>query len=459
MLAAAGSLFVPSAPAWPGQPEVAAISDALTQADAALRSVPDREVGRLIADIGLARVRLLLLQGDRKTAKRDALMLSLALSPLRDDALMNVAFAEVAAGDVEAAVATSMLVGGSFSPEAPVAYVAWAAAKAGNIARALEIVHNLRRYDSREMAVGDIAATRAESGDVPGAMATVDILPTPSLRAVALADVALVRFQANDRANATAILGQADSLVRKTFDPQWNYALQVLAAVHGKMRDFAGARAVVALGETSDLRNTMRWNLAIAHAEAGDITGALRADLSSGRDGRLAASLAEGGHLEAAREALRGVWDSEQRVEATRHVAIAFGKRGRREESAKLFADARRIASKLRDPLWRECRLRKVAVAQAEVGFDSEALATASMIDSIRHRRQAQRGIAGAQARNGRFAQAVTWATGQPDPLTRGTVLLGAAEGALEAAGYSDVTKIKIDRYARRSNPALYAGC
>src|SRR5215470_1212861 len=223
--------FIPSAPAGSVQAEPAAIADALTQADAALRSVSDSGVGRLIVDVELARVRLLLRQGDRAAASRAAR--SLSLDPLRDEALMNVAFAEVAAGDVDAALATSKLVGGSFSPEAPVAYVAWAAARAGNVGRALEIVNGLQRYESREMAVGDIAVTRAESGDLSGAVTTVDILPTPSLRAVVLADIALVQFQAGDRAGATAMLGQADSLVRKALtSPQRNYALHVVADVH-----------------------------------------------------------------------------------------------------------------------------------------------------------------------------------------------------------------------------------
>ena len=457
MLAAAGSAFLPSAPTWSGDPEVAAISEALTQAVNALHAVPDEDARGLTRAIGLARVRVLLLEGNRQAASREA---SSLIYRFRDEALMSLAFAQVATGDIDAALTTVALVGGTYSPEAPFAYVAWAVANQGDAARALEIAKGLQREESLVLALGDIAVTQAEFGDLAGATATAEMLGSPVERAVALADVSLVQFRLGDRTGASVTLARADSVIRNAASsPQRSYALQVAAAVHAQFRDFSSARALASLGETSELRETIRWNLSMALAAAGDAPGALRVDSSIKRNGYLAASLADGGHLNAAREALEKVWGDENRIEALRHVATVFAKRQVRNESARLFASARRIATTLRDPFWRACRLRKVAISQAEVAFDADALDTAATIAVASERRRAFREIARAQAVNGRFAVAVKSAIDRLDPLTRAAAMLGAAEGALETAGFSDASEIKVNRYRRRSSVLMNVAC
>jgi len=457
VLAVAGPAFLPATTAWSGDPEVADISEALTQAVTALRSVPADDALGLTRAIGVARVRVLLLEGNRQAAGQAATAL---VYRFRDQALMSVAFAQVAAGDVDAALATAALVGGAYRLEAPIAYVAWAVAKQGDTTRALEIAQGLQRDDNRVLALGDIAVTQAESGDMAGATATAEVLTSPVERAVALADIALVQFRAGDRATATAALGRADAIVRNAPpSPARNYALLVTAEVHAQFQDFAGALALASSRETSSTQKSIRWNLSMAQAVAGDVPGALKADSSIKRDGNLAASLAEGGHLDAARKALNEVRDDQDRIEALRHVAVVLAKRQERNESAQLFQSARRIATSLRDPGWRACRLRKVAVSQAEVTFDAEALDTATTIGLDSERTRAFREIARAQAVNGRFAAAVTWAMAQTGPLTRAGALLGAAEGALQAAGYADVHAIKVNRYRRRSSVYINVAC
>lgn len=373
---------------------------------------------------------------------------------------MSLAFAEVAAGDVDTALTTAALVGSGYSLEAPIAYVAWAVAKQGDAARALEIAKGLQREENRVLALGDIAVTQAQFGDLAGATATAEMLASPAERAVALADVALAQFRAGDRANAAPLLARADKIVRNAASsPQRNYALQVVAAVYAQLRDFSAAEALASLGETRSLRKGIRWNLSMAIAEAGDVPGALNADRSIKSTGYLAASLAEGGYLVAAREALDGVRGDEKRTEALRHVAAVFGKRQARDDSAMLFTRARRIAASLRDPFWRACQLRKVAITQAQTAFDAEALDTAATIALISERRRALREIAQVQAVNGKFAHAVRWATDNADPLMRAAGLLGAAEGALEAAGFSDAYEAKVNRYRLRSSVLMKVFC
>jgi len=181
---------------------------------------------------------------------------------------------------------------------------------------------------------------------------------------------------------------------------------------------------------------------------AGDVPGALKADsFRSNGTATLAASLAEGGHLDAARKALNEVRDDQDRIEALRHVAVVLAKRQERNESAQLFQSARRIATSLRDPGWRACRLRKVAASQAESHSTRKRSIPRPRSAWTPKRTRAFREIARAQAVNGRFAAAVTWAMAQTGPLTRAGALLGAAEGALQAAGYADVHAIKVNRY------------
>lgn len=457
VLRVAGLAFLSPTLASSDPPQTTAISEALTQAVSTLHAASDEDALGLTRAVGLARVRLLLLQGNRQAASSEANSL---VYRFRDEALMSLAFAQVSAGDVNTALTTAAVVGGAYSLEAPVAYVAWAVAKQGDVVRALEIARGLQREENRVLALGDIAVTQAQSGDLAGATATAEMLASPVERAIALADVALVQFQAGDRANATPLLGRADSMVRSApSSPQRNYALQVTAAVHARFRDFRSALALSALGETPSLRKHIRWNLSMAHAEAGDVSGALRADSSIKRDGYLAASLAEGGHLDAAREALDGIRGDENRIEALRHVAIVLGKRQERDESAMLFARARRLAATLRDPFWRACRLRKVAISQAEASFDADALDTAATIDLVPERRRAFREIARAQAVSARFAHAMRWAAAQSDPPMRAAALLGTAEGALEVAGFSDANQIKLNRYRRRSSVLMNVAC
>ncbi|HUM15059.1 MAG TPA: hypothetical protein VL086_05180 [Candidatus Nitrosotalea sp.] len=100
-----------------------------------------------------------------------------------------------------------------------------------------------------------------------------------------------------------------------------------------------------------------------------------------------------------------------------------------------------------------------MAITQAQTAFDADALDTAATIALVSERRRAFREIVHAQAVNGKFAQAVRWATDNSDPLMRAAGLLGAAEGALEAVGFSDAYEIKVNRYWLRSSVLMNVAC
>ena len=457
LLAATLAGVVPSPVDASDDPPAADISQALARAAAAVPAIPD-ENSRVVLTraIGLARVRVLLKRGDLAAARQEATTL---VYRFRDEALMSVAFAQVDAGDVDGALATAGDIGGAYSPDGPIAYVAWAVARRGDTGRARAIARTIRVDASRVLALGDIAVAQAEAGDPAGAVATAGELAPEVERAVALADIALARFRAGARSEAAATLAQAASIVRGApASPGRNYALMVTALVHAQMREFAAALSLAALGDRF-LRHHIRWQIAIAQAAVGDAAGALKTDGSLGRKGYLAVALAEGGYLDGAREALTRVGGDEDRIEAQRHVALVLARREQRDEAARLFRAARRIAAALRDPFWRACRMRKVAASQAAGSFVAAARDSAAAIGDARERRRAFREIAQAQAASGHFTEATTWATAQPDPVLRAASLLGAAEGALQAAGFVDAKDIKVNRYGRWSRTFLDVAC
>ena len=103
--------------------------------------------------------------------------------------------------------------------------------------------------------------------------------------------------------------------------------------------------------------------------------------------------------------------------------------------------------------------MRKVAGSQAAGSFVAAARDSAAAIGDARERRRAFREIAQAQAASGHFTEATTWATAQPEPVLRAASLLGAAEGALRAAGFVDAKDIKVNRYGRWSRTFLDVAC
>ena len=363
LLAATLAGVVPSPVDASDDPPAADISQALARAAAAVPAIPD-ENSRVVLTraIGLARVRVLLKRGDLAAARQEATTL---VYRFRDEALMSVAFAQVDAGDVDGALATAGDIGGAYSPDGPIAYVAWAVARRGDTGRARAIARTIRVDASRVLALGDIAVAQAEAGDPAGAVATAGELAPEVERAVALADIALARFRAGARSEAAATLAQAASIVRGApASPGRNYALMVTALVHAQMREFAAALSLAALGDRF-LRHHIRWQIAIAQAAVGDAAGALKTDGSLGRKGYLAVALAEGGYLDGAREALTRVGGDEDRIEARRHVALVLARRGGSFappdgspprfaiRSGELAGCGRSPRARRRDPSWR----------------------------------------------------------------------------------------------------------
>ena len=338
LLAATLAGVVPSPVDASDDPPAADISQALARAAAAVPAIPD-ENSRVVLTraIGLARVRVLLKRGDLAAARQEATTL---VYRFRDEALMSVAFAQVDAGDVDGALATAGDIGGAYSPDGPIAYVAWAVARRGDTGRARAIARTIRVDASRVLALGDIAVAQAEAGDPAGAVATAGELAPEVERAVALADIALARFRAGARSEAAATLAQAASIVRGApASPGRNYALMVTALVHAQMREFAAALSLAALGDRF-LRHHIRWQIAIAQAAVGDAAGALKTDGSLGRKGYLAVALAEGGYLDGAREALTRVGGDEDRIEARRHVALVLARREERGQGPRVLPAA-----------------------------------------------------------------------------------------------------------------------
>lgn len=442
-----------------GQVSPGEVSALLGQAQGVAHTIPDESTRTYLRQlIGLARVRTFLMSGDPAAASREATGLT---GHFRDEALMNIALVQASAGDGPAALATASVIRLAYSEEAGPYYVAWALARRGDVAEARRIAQSIRHGFMRANALSDIAVVQAEAGDLPGALATAELTPSEADHVEALADIALAQLRVGAAAGALATLQQAVPLARSQPEgPARNRAIMAVVEVYAHAADFRTALALTSLAAPS-ARDQLHWEIASAQAAAGDVVGARRTDVvSAERRGYLATALAEGGHLDLARESLARVSGDQNRIEALRHVAVVLAKRQQRDGAVRAFLEARTLASRLSDPLWRTCRLQKIAESQGKAGFVADALDTVTAIGAeSRERAHALRAIAHARAGQGHLQEVLKWAGRRSDPLERASALLGAAEGVLNAAGFSRGSEIKLDRYGRRSNVVLDVVC
>jgi len=117
----------------------------------------------------------------------------------------------------------------------------------------------------------------------------------------ALADIAPIQFRAGDRATATRGTLATDAIVRNApLSPARNYALLVTAEVHAHFRTFW--RPALASSREHPRRKSRFGEPLHGPGRGRDVPGALKSGQFDQTGRQPAASLAEGGHLDAARK-------------------------------------------------------------------------------------------------------------------------------------------------------------
>ena len=279
--------------------------------------------------------------------------------PSHSSVFLDIATAQIEAGDIDAAEATANAMSyratgyfGGSDRESALRHVALARATAGDVARALKLAddHGLSWFPEY-----DIASAAAKGGHLDDAKAAAREIPNPLWRAMAYQELVRIQAESGDieGAKATArdievfwppkegkdsadvkIMAQmsGDGAAENFFSISTAMAYREIVIVQAESGDMEGARATVqemdALDEKRTWAETARADLAYVQAKSGDIAGALSAikTLRITQDyayGRVCEGQAEYGDISGAKATLQRMGGSRHEQRARRAVAIA----------------------------------------------------------------------------------------------------------------------------------------
>jgi tetratricopeptide (TPR) repeat protein len=454
-----------------------------------------RDKAELLHRIALAQVRAGDIAGSKKTLSQAlAVVASLKDRNWKDLMFFRVAAAQSMAGDVTQAMDTASKVLDAGRKHDALQSIVVEQARNGNVKEAIRLAHSI---DERG-AIVLIAWIQAKSKDFKGALNTAAAIEDVNLRSQALVEIAVeqakggemeLAVQTLDKVDgrlipANALYGAVKDLartgdVRRTKEiaatlesnpPNAGVAdaLAELGVAQVKLGDDKGAletvskvseefmadalsrvaEAQVRLGNIRDALETVnllknesqqvhaRCRIAIAQAEAGDPTGALKTfeglDVDSEdrisvlRD--IAVSQIKVGDIEGARrtlDVLAADFGTATQMYALMAIGVAFVKAGK-------LSDAMKTIAPIEGLMYRSAILRDIALAQAEIGDYPGAWKTTDTIEEKEAKGLALHGIGMAQAKAGNIGAGIEKSNKQIVPFEKGQALLGVAEGILD---------------------------
>lgn len=373
---------------------------------------------------------------------------------IRVEALVATSEAQAQTGNVMGALKTAAAVENLRGKAEALRNIALVQTKGGDLKGADETAGAIADEKIKAQALRGIAAARAEAGDRDGALHTAAGIRDPYLKAGAFRRIAVAPAMLKDRAGTRDMLKQAlDIAMTIQGENEKADALAGLALAHVEAGDLSGAARTAALIEDvfsanppPDAAVTMKDEalraIAVVRARVGDIQGALQTVGSMGNPylqasalAEIAVAQAERGDRLAAEATLR---KAAQVASATREfaakapallgIAQAYARVGDRASATRIFRQARQTVRVSDDERYKTDALMDLAMVQSGAGDFSGAVETAEGIRDAYARAHAWRIIATAQG--GNREPVLSWIGKEGDvPARKAYALLGLAEG------------------------------
>jgi S1-C subfamily serine protease len=238
----------------------------------------------------------------------------------RDRRFVDIAKAQVEAGDITGALATAHGIGDEVERADGLFHIAHVQAQAADIAAALATARSIAHAPLRNGALAHIARTQAQTGDITGALATARGIADPSDRAHPLADIAAAQARAGDRRGAVQTFAEAMAAARGIayHAPSRATALRAIAAAYAQAGEIAlGLLVTREIGAASERNRALRA-VAQAQARMGDIAGALATARGITAGFEFADALADIAHARAEAGDIVGALDTARGIDEAR---------------------------------------------------------------------------------------------------------------------------------------------
>lgn len=352
-----------------------------------------------------------------ETAQRiaDANERSWALRVIAEE-LVKAGKREEARETFTSAVVSAQEIEHPLSPAGMIYDIVVVQAKSREFAAALETAHRLEPEGERAKylfadALVDIVSEQARAGEFASAFETVQSIEQKQTRVRALASIGVEQHEADEHNAARATLSVALTTARGIEDnDEREWALGVIASALAWMGEFADALEIAfsLRGEWKLIGTQRVWTarvwalkqIAAKQARAGEFAAALETAYSledtrwrAGLLWDIAVAQAEAGEREAAQAIFatlvamaQEMEDARERVSSLMHTAVAQAAAGEREAAQATFAAAIEAAQNIEREMSRAWALRRIAVEQARRECGKQAVQTAEMILTDRHR-------------------------------------------------------------------------
>lgn len=401
--------------------------------------------------------------GDREAAGRllDKVLQEVAafknVHLIRVEALIATAEAQAQIGNVTGALKTATAVENLRGKAEALRNIALVQTKGGDLKGASATAETISDEKIKAQALRGIATARAEAGDRDGALQTAAGIRDPYLKSGAFRRIAVAPAMLKDRAGTRDLLKQAlDIAMTIQEENEKADALAGLALAHVEAGDLSGAARAAAMIEDvfsakppPEAAVTMKAEvlraIAVVRARVGDIQGALQTVGNMGNPylqasalAEIAVAQAERGDRLAAEATLRkaaqvasATRDFTSKAPALLGIAQAYAKVGDRASATRIFRQARQTVRVSDDERYKTDALMDLAMVQSGARDFSGAVETAEGIRDIYARAHAWRIIATAQG--GNREPVLSWLGKEGDvPARKAYALLGLAEGLLQ---------------------------